>query len=335
MITVCPTCALTLAVTAADLRVGQGQVRCGRCAAVFNALAALQDDLSETSEHPRPPDLAQTPEEFDPSQTDVNEVARGSSQESALVEPAATFSFEEPAQQIEATAPAVPASANDDDAYTPPSANDDTMAPVAANDEIHVESVVVQEDDPRPDLDLDLTPAAPPAVRHYWLAGSALLVALLGIQAVHYNRNNLAARDNWRGPLQALYASIGVELQPVWQPSAFVVQRRGEMMADDQGAMTLRASLQNSAANSQPLPLLRVVLLDRFGARIAARDLQPQEYLPARVAAEMRYLAAGQRVDAEVALADPGAAAAGFELDACLKVSPERLQCANHTAVRR
>jgi predicted Zn finger-like uncharacterized protein len=333
MITVCPTCALTLAVTAADLRVGQGQVRCGRCAAVFNALAALQDDLSETSEHPRPPDLAQAPEEFDPSQTDVNEVARGSSQESAPVEPAATVSFEEPLQQVEASAPAVPTSANDDDAHTPPSANDDTMAPVAANDEIHVESVVVQEDDPVQDL--DLTPPAAPAVRRYWLAGSALLLAVLGIQTVHYNRNNLAARDSWRGPLQAFYASIGVELQPVWQPSAFVVQRRGEMMADDQGAMTLRASLQNSAANSQPLPLLRVVLLDRFGARIAARDLQPQEYLPARVAAEMRYLAAGQRVDAEVALADPGPAAAGFELDACLKVAPERLQCANHTAVRR
>jgi predicted Zn finger-like uncharacterized protein len=44
MFTVCPKCALTLVVTAADLRVAQGYVRCGRCSSVFNALARLTDD---------------------------------------------------------------------------------------------------------------------------------------------------------------------------------------------------------------------------------------------------------------------------------------------------
>ena len=44
MFTVCPKCALTLVVTAADLRVAQGYVRCGRCSNVFNALARLSDD---------------------------------------------------------------------------------------------------------------------------------------------------------------------------------------------------------------------------------------------------------------------------------------------------
>jgi predicted Zn finger-like uncharacterized protein len=44
MFTVCPKCALTLVVTAADLRVAQGYVRCGRCSSVFNALARLSED---------------------------------------------------------------------------------------------------------------------------------------------------------------------------------------------------------------------------------------------------------------------------------------------------
>ena len=44
MFTVCPKCALTLVVTAADLRVAQGYVRCGRCSSVFNALAQLSDE---------------------------------------------------------------------------------------------------------------------------------------------------------------------------------------------------------------------------------------------------------------------------------------------------
>ena len=41
MFTVCPKGTLTLVVTTVDLRAGQGYVRCGRCANVFNALIAL------------------------------------------------------------------------------------------------------------------------------------------------------------------------------------------------------------------------------------------------------------------------------------------------------
>jgi len=43
LFTVCPKCTLTLVVTTVDLRAGQGYVRCGRCANVFNALVALRE----------------------------------------------------------------------------------------------------------------------------------------------------------------------------------------------------------------------------------------------------------------------------------------------------
>src|SRR5487761_851559 len=49
MFTVCPKCALTLVVTAADLRVAQGYVRCGRCLNVFNALARLSEERPGTA----------------------------------------------------------------------------------------------------------------------------------------------------------------------------------------------------------------------------------------------------------------------------------------------
>jgi predicted Zn finger-like uncharacterized protein len=45
MFTTCPNCKLHLAVTALDLRVGQGYVRCGRCDKVFNALLSLAEDV--------------------------------------------------------------------------------------------------------------------------------------------------------------------------------------------------------------------------------------------------------------------------------------------------
>src|SRR5487761_114828 len=54
MFTVCPKCTLTLAVTAADLRVAQGYVRCGRCLNVFNALARLSEERPATAPEPQP-----------------------------------------------------------------------------------------------------------------------------------------------------------------------------------------------------------------------------------------------------------------------------------------
>ena len=60
MYTVCPKCALPLAVTAADLRAGQGYVRCGRCANVFNALLRLSEESAQreaAGDEPAPFDI--------------------------------------------------------------------------------------------------------------------------------------------------------------------------------------------------------------------------------------------------------------------------------------
>jgi len=65
MFTVCPKCALTLVVTAADLRVAQGYVRCGRCSSVFNALARLSDERQLAAAGAQPP-AQSTPEGAEP-----------------------------------------------------------------------------------------------------------------------------------------------------------------------------------------------------------------------------------------------------------------------------
>ena len=65
MYTVCPKCALTLAVTAADLRAGQGYVRCGRCANVFNALLALSEESALTAMESPPRRDAHSPGDED------------------------------------------------------------------------------------------------------------------------------------------------------------------------------------------------------------------------------------------------------------------------------
>src|SRR3974377_2391740 len=69
MFTVCPKCALTLVVTAADLRVAQGYVRCGRCSSVLKALAQLSDERAAgaASAEPSPPAPHPEPEEPAPA----------------------------------------------------------------------------------------------------------------------------------------------------------------------------------------------------------------------------------------------------------------------------
>src|SRR5437879_3489293 len=61
MFTVCPKCALTLVVTADDLRVAQGYVRCGRCSNVFNALARLAEDRESAASVTQTPAAIQSP----------------------------------------------------------------------------------------------------------------------------------------------------------------------------------------------------------------------------------------------------------------------------------
>jgi predicted Zn finger-like uncharacterized protein len=50
MYTRCPKCATVFRITAAQLRVAEGDVRCGNCAISFNALVALSDDLPELTD---------------------------------------------------------------------------------------------------------------------------------------------------------------------------------------------------------------------------------------------------------------------------------------------
>ncbi|TLY82277.1 MAG: hypothetical protein E6K41_04005 [Gammaproteobacteria bacterium] len=66
MLTICPKCALTLLVTAEDLRVAQGYVRCGRCSSVFNALARLTEERQEPE---GPPESAPTQPSVEESPT--------------------------------------------------------------------------------------------------------------------------------------------------------------------------------------------------------------------------------------------------------------------------
>ena len=163
-----------------------------------------------------------------------------------------------------------------------------------------------------------------------WMLGAAALVIALALQIVNHYRDALAAASPaLRGPLNTVYSALGVKLAPRWNIHAYDVRQLGASVAGAAaGEIIVRASVKNTASSAQPLPLLRVTLQDRFGNRIAARDVPPPDYLPSSVAPST-LLAAGSRVDATMAFVDPGPQAVGFEIDACLRRQSGEVACAH------
>jgi hypothetical protein len=165
-----------------------------------------------------------------------------------------------------------------------------------------------------------------------WTAGSAVLLLMLLIQIVHHYRHDLAANATFNGPLTTVYAALGIPIVPRWDLTSYEVRQLGaSTAADAPGQITVRASVKNGARQAQPLPFLRVTLQDRFGNRIASRDVPPKSYLP-RAIPSTSLLSAGQRIDAEMAFVDPGSNAVGFEIDACLPAPGGGISCANDIA---
>jgi predicted Zn finger-like uncharacterized protein len=165
-----------------------------------------------------------------------------------------------------------------------------------------------------------------------WLGAAIVLALLLAAQIVHQNREWFAAHAH--GPVgavvRALYGVLGAPLPAPANLAAYELRQWGVTGEPDaNGALRVRASILNTAAQLQPYPLLRVTLADRFGKNIGTRDFEPAEYLGRPTA---KLLAPGERVDATVAILDPGKNAEGFEIDVCLRGVDRRVACANDVA---
>ena len=154
--------------------------------------------------------------------------------------------------------------------------------------------------------------------RRWRIAAAALLALAFALQLIHHFREALASNAVVGASLTALYARLGQPIEPQWDIGAYDVKQWGAASEAAPGALRLRASVVNRANRSQPYPMLRVTLEDRFGGRVARREFMPSEYLPGHET-PAQLLAPGARADADLNLADPGSQAVGFELDVCIK----------------
>ncbi|MGH8252859.1 MAG: zinc-ribbon and DUF3426 domain-containing protein [Steroidobacteraceae bacterium] len=434
MYTVCPKCALTLAVTAADLRAGQGYVRCGRCANVFNALLALSEESVLAAMEPPP--YRDTHADADDARRASGTISRPalsdvdfpSDEDGDAAEPSASEDDDAPPQRPEAASlpeaalrpelrpPAAPALRLVDS--PPPPLPPPTDTP---DDELEVkeyrstgtfETIVLEGDTflqteelipqevldseiadvsrraaaPRDDYDEEaivdfivdtgnsgeyalggsdlprelaalreltgefrheanvnatgsnimpqLLREAPVARHRGWLiGGSALLVLLLGVQALNHWRNDLATHAGWYSPLSQVAASFGEPLQPNWNLAAYDVRQLGATAEPgDAHALRVRLSLANHGMQAQALPLLRLTLLDRYGKAVSSGELAPAQYLPDPLRGQ-QFIARDQRIDTEVRVQDPSQQASSFELDVCIAAAGGGVRCAGDGAL--
>jgi predicted Zn finger-like uncharacterized protein len=396
MFTLCPKCALTLVVTAADLRIAQGYVRCGRCLNVFNALSRLSEErpTAPPGSAPEPPpdgaadglqEQALAPAEETPAPVEEAPEPSSTIDDTGEIEieldasifvtsvrppaaPERAMQTEAQAEEAPVAAPVpaapTPAATSAPVAPSPIATTPATAAPVtpapAVPAPVSTTPVTTAPPIPAPVTTAPATPAsatpsAPEEVRQAaqtnilpqslegafelrtrrpradlaWRIGAGALVIALALQIVNHYRDALATHSALRGPLSAVYAALGVKLAPRWDIHAYDVRQLGASVAGaSAGEIVVRASVKNSATRAQPLPLLRVTLQDRFGNRIAARDVPPGDYLPSS-AAPSSLLAAGSRVDATMVFVDPGPQAVGFEIDACLRERSGAVACAH------
>jgi len=363
MFTVCPKCTLTLAVTAPDLRIGQGFVRCGRCSNVFNALLALSEEPEAAAAAIQPALIQETAA---PAAAKTPALAGESTAapSAELAAPSAPAHSAHPAPAPSAAKAAPPAARDESnlresretgtfetivlegdgilqtEEFVPEEAVDNQIAAVArqlaanqaAAEKVEEMPPVEEADTPQEAVPAEFLRTSPPRdwrrlALHVGLI--VLLVLALAAQAIHHWRNQLAMHPLWSAPLTHLYRGLGMPLTPNWDVHAYDVRQLGAV-ADPGGSSTIHVhvSLANHAAHAQPAPILRLTLLDRFGKRVASRDLKPADYL---MPGQAPLLQAGQRIESQIAVADPGPDATSFELDACLIGAGSQIRCANDT----
>lgn len=160
-----------------------------------------------------------------------------------------------------------------------------------------------------------------------WSLGCLVLALGLLAQVTHHFRQDLVRHPTLGPVVRGLYEKLGLPLSPNWDLGAYELRQWGNGDGPADGRLSIRASLTNRADFSQPHPVLRLQLDDRFGESIAVRDFEPAEYLK-NPAEASRLLGPSASTEAELVIVSPGEDAVGYRLDVCLRESPTQLRCA-------
>jgi hypothetical protein len=247
-------------VRAEQLAARAGQVRCGKCNRVFDALEHLIEELA-LARPSRPATEVEVPHT-------VNDAAGYAPEPATAAEVGAHADEPAPAQ-----ASPVPAETAERAADTPEAA----IAAPAMAEPANVDAGASS---------FDFGPVAvarpaTPARRWPWLLGAIMLLLMLLAQAAYHYRSAITLLFPETKPYAvALCASLGCEL-PLPRRIEQMSIEASDLQADttNPSVMVLSATLKNRAIFNQQHPLLELTLTDAQDQPVVRRVLTPQDYL--------------------------------------------------------
>jgi predicted Zn finger-like uncharacterized protein len=322
LFTRCPECDTTFRVTDETLKKASGQVRCGRCASVFNAYSELHDPSGESVE-PEPELVASetavvpTPEPPNPATPPRTVQAESKSTTADSVPTAA------------ATAVVADADAHVEAAQ--PSADSEPIdpQPISATE---VDRVLMDDAASPFSASPYAWPRAGAARRAHsraWSFAAALALVALGAQAMHHFRSSIAGHSTFGPWITAVYRALGNEIEPSWDVQQYQILdwvATAEPNTRGLGSLKITARIQNRGPQRQPYPAVQLRLKDRWEAALGSRMFTPAEYLPSGAQRE-QLMSPGETARAEIEVVDPGPDAYGFELDVCIEVEASLVTC--------
>jgi predicted Zn finger-like uncharacterized protein len=325
LITRCAHCHTVFRVTAEQLRACAGQVRCGRCLQVFDALAGLQPESVPAEAGPASPSPSQPPSPFPPA-VQPEPVTAAASAPEASSEPQPAADSEAAPLAVAAVAETAPSPAAEPalaEATLPseaePVSGARVEAPAAEPDPVPAPQAV-DSDNP---FVVAAAPAAPEPRRRAYAMASGLLLLLLAAQALYAYRGEIAARHALaREWIAAACAVAGCAVELPQRPGQVMIEGSDLQLIDPARPerIQLTATLRNHGTHAVGFPALDLVLTNANDHTLARRIFLPADYLPA-TADRSAGLAAQAEMTVRLALDAGDVGASGFRL-AVLAAAP-------------
>lgn len=275
MLTHCPHCQTTFRVTTEQLKVRHGQVRCGACREVFDALDSLIDESSVVIRHAEAPAIDLLIEPVEEIADEETRCREGGGAVEEIVEPLQHV-MPEPEPEPEPVSEPAPA-------QEPESAQEPEPQP--------------EQEPEAPEQTLPEAWAAVPVPRQPrrwpWVIGSiALLLLALG-QALYVFRGSLAVRAPEMRPLLAAGCeAIGCTLPRPRVPELVGIEASD--LAPEGNQLLLTATLKNRAPFDQEYPHLELTLTDTQDLALVTKALAPADYLPEGASPAAGFAARGE-----------------------------------------
>lgn len=334
MLTRCPHCQTHFRVTAEQLKIRQGKVRCGACQEVFDALDSLSDEALVA---PAPPILpeAETRRSQDGT-TEVRETLAtivtvesipAAANEIIEVQPAAEEEPEpqpEPERQPETepewTPEPAPAPLDETEpvgaAEVPPEAEPDSEPEPESKPAPEPDSPdqpASEATSPGAEENWESVPAVPTRPRRWpWAVGILALLLIGAGQLAYIFRTELAVvAPELRPALVTGCELVGCTLPRPLKPELIGIET-SDLVPEGEGLL-LTATLMNRAPFEQDFPHLELTLTDTQDEALVRKVLLPADYLPAGQDPSQGFAARGE-VSVKLALTTDSVPAVGYRL---------------------